>query len=109
MSSLYIHEGVGISLGEMTEKDVMTTSAALVKEIAAHSAGKSFVFMHSCLSRLFVLGVDTTAELELVRTLMAGTVPFHVCYSGGEMCPIRKESGEEINRLHNFSFIACAL
>jgi hypothetical protein len=109
VSSQYIHEGVGISLGEMTDKDVMTTSAALVKEIAAHSKEKSFVFMHSCLSRLFVLGVDTMAEMDLVRTLMAGTVPFHICYSGGEMCPIRKESGEEINRLHNFSFIACVL
>jgi hypothetical protein len=109
MSSLYIHEGAGISLGEMTDKDVMTTSAALVKEIAANSAGKSLVLMHSCLSRLFVLGVDTTAELELVRSLMAGTVPFHICYSGGEICPIYKESGERINRLHNFSFVACAL
>ncbi|MDR1468263.1 MAG: FIST C-terminal domain-containing protein [Spirochaetaceae bacterium] len=109
ISSLYIYEGVGVSLGEMTDKDVMTTSAALVKEIASRSTGKSFVFMHSCLSRLFVLGVDTTAELELVRSSLAGTVPFHICYSGGEICPIRKESGEEINRLHNFSFVACTL
>jgi hypothetical protein len=109
MSSQYIHEGVGISLGEMDYKDVMATSSALVKEIAANSKGKSFVLMHSCLSRLFVLGVDTMAEMELVRSLMADTVPFHVCYSGGEICPIRKESGEEINRLHNFSFAACVL
>ncbi|MDR0638141.1 MAG: FIST C-terminal domain-containing protein [Spirochaetaceae bacterium] len=109
ISSLYIHEGVGISLGEMNDKDVMTTSTALVREIAANSKGKSFVLMHSCLSRLFVLGVDTTAEMEMIRSHMAGTVPFHFCYSGGEICPIRKEGGEEINRLHNFSFAACAL
>jgi hypothetical protein len=109
MSSLRIHEGAGISLGEITDKDVMTTSAALVKNIAANSTGKSVVLMHSCLSRLFVLGVDTTAEMELVRNTMAGTVPFHICYSGGEICPIYKESGEMINRLHNFSFAACAL
>jgi hypothetical protein len=109
MPSLSIRKGAGISLGEITDKDVLKTSSALVKEIAERSEGKSFVLMHSCLSRLFVLGVDTTAELELVRTLMGGSVPFHICYSGGEMCPIRKEGGEEINRLHNFSFVACTV
>jgi hypothetical protein len=108
-SSQYIQTGNGISLGELDFSDVMTTSSALVKEIAAQSTGRSFVLIHSCLSRLFVLGVDTTAELELVRGLLADKLPFHLCYSGGEICPIRKDNGEEINRLHNFSFVACVL
>jgi hypothetical protein len=108
-SSQYIRAGNGISLGELDYDDVMATSSALVREIVSGGGERSVVLMHSCLSRLFVLGIDTTAELELVRGLVGDKLPFHLCYSGGEICPIRKDNGELLNRLHNFSLVACVL
>jgi len=36
-------------------------------------------------------------------------MPYKAGYSGGEICPVRDESGVLQNRFHNFTFSACIL
>jgi hypothetical protein len=51
---------------------------------------------------------DHDGELKLVENRLenGSLMAFMAGYSGGEVCPVRDESGALQNRFHNFTFSA---
>ena len=103
-----IPEGSSLSVGVLMHEDVVSTARELVDEILT-AGGGDVLFMYPCLSRVLVLGFDSEDELKTMRAKLPGDMPYVIGYSGGEICPVYDENGRTINRLHNFSLIACLL
>ena len=100
-------EGGTLSIGRMDVDDILNTAEQSLNKLLAHE-GLCGIITFPCLGRNMVLGVDPFAEVNKVRAVIDGKLPWHLAYSGGEVCPVYSENGI-VNRFHNFTFIACAL
>ena len=100
-------EGGTLSIGRMDVDDILLTAEQSLHKLLAHD-GLCGVITFPCLGRNMVLGVNPFAEVEKVREVMDDRLPWHLAYSGGEVCPVHAGTGT-VNRFHNFTFIACAL
>jgi Uncharacterized conserved protein len=98
--------GSTISFGTLLAEDVIAAAKDLVKEINSYG-DKKVIFAYPCISRLLVLGFDSEAELNVLRSTFAETVPYTIAYAGGEICPTFDENGNIVNRLHNFTMVSC--
>ena len=100
--------GSTISVSSLLAEDVIAAARELVDEI--NSLGKhNVIFTYPCISRLLVLGLDSEAEMNFIRSSFAGNTPYVMAYAGGELCPTFDDYGKIVNRLHNFTMIACLL
>ncbi|MDR1652014.1 MAG: FIST C-terminal domain-containing protein [Synergistaceae bacterium] len=97
--------GGTLSIGFTDTPDILRTAKDTLE--AAAEYGKNGMLIMPCLARYLELAADPLAELEYASQVL-GDMPYHMCYSGGEICPVYGESGEPVNRFHNFTFIACA-
>ncbi len=101
-----IPEGSTISTGSMDYQDVLSTTDSVMKKIKEMDDKKGLLIF-VCMSRCKLLGVDSLAEIKVLSKYIENDVPCHVCYSGGELSPVKNMQHDWINRMHNFSFIAC--
>lgn len=101
--------GATVAVGEMDYPDVLHTARETLTKVMKQK--KSCVLLFSCLIRYIVLGADTTAEMEQIRSILDSDKEksYQFFYSGGEICPVYSEKGKLVNRFHNCSFIVCAL
>jgi hypothetical protein len=99
--------GSPFTLGNLDANGVIETAKEIARKVVREDA--SCVLMYSCLSRNIMLGTDYEAELREMRDIIGNKMPYHCCYSGGEICPVPDASGRLVNRIHNFTFIACVL
>ncbi|MDR2397787.1 MAG: FIST C-terminal domain-containing protein [Spirochaetaceae bacterium] len=97
--------GAAIMVGNIDYEDVVATTAQTLKELL-RAPKPSCILLFSCLTRYLVLGTDSMAELELVRSSL-GDRAYHLCYSKGEICPVYDDHGRLVNRFHNCTLIAC--
>jgi hypothetical protein len=58
--------------------------------------------------RYFAQGFNTNAEMEKAQGIL-GDIPFHLCYSGTELCPVDGKDGAITNRSHNDTIVICML
>ena len=98
--------GGTLAVGTLESSDILKTTKKLIEDILKIEA-KSCMLMFPCLSRSLILGSDMLGELNLIKNCISGKIPYHVCYSGGEYCPVYKSDNTTKNRFHNFSVIAC--
>ncbi|MDR2304790.1 MAG: FIST C-terminal domain-containing protein [Treponema sp.] len=104
----YVPENATISIGDIGYVDVVRTAADALEGILKKNTG-SVLLLFACLTRYLVLDANTTAEMEKVRECIGQQKKYLFCYSGGEICPVRTERGELINRFHNCTFTACLI
>ena len=100
-------EGSTLSLGRMDVEDILLTAERSITTLLT-TKGINGIIMFPCLGRNMVLGVEPLAEVKTVAALIDHILPWHLAYSGGEVCPVYSVNGT-VNRFHNFTFIACAL
>lgn len=100
-------KGATLAIGAMDFDDIIETASQTMGEIMAQQQ-KNGLILFPCLGRSLVLGTDLFAEIEEIRK-HAGALPFHLAYSGGEICPVYTPEGKPVNRFHNFTFIACLI
>ena len=100
-------KGGTLALGRMDIEDILWTAKSSVNKLLDIEECCGVIFF-PCLGRNMVLGENPLAEVMTLNSLMGNTVPWHLAYSGGEVCPVYTENGT-VNRFHNFTFIACAL
>jgi hypothetical protein len=98
-----------VTVGSTTSEGIIQTAEQLIEQIKTldNPAG---VLILPCVTRFYSLSPDRDAELELVqRQLGLDQLPYLMGYSGGEICPVKNERGELVNRFHNYTITACAL
>ncbi|MDR0689863.1 MAG: FIST C-terminal domain-containing protein [Spirochaetaceae bacterium] len=88
--------------------DVVETASEKAAEAAKAAQGRG-ILMYSCAARYWVLGLQIRAELEAVEACIAGTAPYHLVCSGGEISPQFLSNGKVANHLQNNSLIICIL
>lgn len=94
------------ALSTMEYDDVIQSAEQVLARLA--SAGESSgMLMVSCIVRGVTLGMDQLAESKKVQDLLGHSVPYQLCYSGGEICPVYDKNGNTTNRFHNFSLAVC--
>ena len=98
--------GATLAIGSIDFDDVLETTDDLLSEIRTGSQSQG-ALAFSCVSRNLVLGADLEAELDRYRTTLSSHIPYHVAYSGGEVCPVYTSAGKLVNRFHNFTAVAC--
>lgn len=98
--------GATLLVGAINPAQVLTTTDELLQRVLA--AGKSGgALFFSCVGRYFAQGFDTTAELQKIVGKDWSSLPYSMCYSGGELCPVYNKEGNSFNRNHNDTFVAC--
>jgi len=101
-------EGGTLSIGHLDINGVLlTVEQALGKLPQDKNANGIIIF--SCIARNMVLGVTPLIEIEKVREVLGGALPWHLAYSSGELCPVCGGDGRLVNRFHNYTFIACVI
>lgn len=99
-------EGATISIGSLDYEGIIETAKTTAYAVrGAENAGG--VLMYSCLSRNIILGTKSNDELKEVIDILGDGLAYQVCYSGGEICPVETTTGALVNRMHNYTFIAC--
>lgn len=95
-----------LSIGSIDYDDILATARSTIADALATGRRGGFI-LFPCLGRNLVLGADYLAEIDVVREAIGGALPWHLAYSGGEVCPVYDEEGRPVNRFHNFTFIGC--
>ena len=100
-------EGCTVQIAQTDKNDIMLTTKQATQQILEDVKNASALLIYSCVGRCMVLGGDQFDEMRLVEDALAGSVPYMMMYSGGEICPTLVEDGKATNRFHNNAFIAC--
>jgi hypothetical protein len=98
--------GASFALSSMNAADVIFSAGQALDKVAALGESRGMLIM-PCIVRSVTLGVDQLAEARRVAEKLSGKIPYQLCYSGGEICPVYRPDGKPVNRFHNFSFAVC--
>ena len=98
--------GGTLSIGSLDSPDVINSINTLMEEVHSRKDA-SAMLIFSCICRGWALGTDMLAELDRVRE--STHLPYMMCYSGGEVCPVYNTQGDFFNRFHNYTCIICTL
>lgn len=102
-------ENATLAIGSLDVPDILACSEKTISNIMTENKDIAGMFVFPCMSRLMALGTNPDQEFDVVSKTTRGGVPFHLCYSGGEACPVYDDGGEPVNRFHNFSIVALVL
>lgn len=94
------------ALGRMEGEDVLRSAQTVLERIQKETRATG-LFIVSCIVRSVTLEMEPLAEAARVRELLPSNLPYFLCYSGGEICPVYGKAGQIANRFHNFSFTVC--
>lgn len=96
--------GTKLVLSQIDVEGILETARTGVDKILV-SKNKNGVFMCPCVTRYIMQAPDQDGEMRLVTEMLAGKgLPYVLSYSGGEICPVKDDSGKLRNRFHNYSF-----
>jgi hypothetical protein len=98
--------GAALSVGKINQEEVLATTEKVLRGALQKEPSVSGILIFSCVGRYFAQGYDSTKEMEKVRDIL-GSRPWHLVYSGGELCPVVSADGHLINRGHNDTLAIC--
>jgi small ligand-binding sensory domain FIST len=99
--------GATLTVGTIDGDEVLASSAAILDQAAKAAEGKN-ILIFSCVGRFFAQGYESAREMKKTQELLE-KIPFHLCYSGGELCPVYGRDGALTNRSHNDTMAICVL
>ncbi|WP_428897649.1 hypothetical protein Dip518_001440 [Parelusimicrobium proximum] len=96
--------GTKLVLSQIDTQGILETAKISVDKILA-SGKKNGIFMYPCVTRYIMQAPDQEGEMKLItEQLSASGIPYILSYSGGEICPVRDNTGKLRNRFHNYSY-----
>jgi hypothetical protein len=98
-----------IAFSSIDDKDVLESTATLLKTIAQKTEEGRGILIYACCSRFWILGPRWKEEPGKAASCIKDTVPWHFVYSGGEVFPSILAGGKTVNNLQNYSVIVCVL
>jgi hypothetical protein len=98
--------GASLSVGSISHDEVLATTEKLLISALNEKQGDGMLAF-SCIARNMILGMDSDAEMNIVKKILGYKVPHGCNYSSGEICPVYNKDGKLQNRFHNYTFIAC--
>jgi small ligand-binding sensory domain FIST len=118
----FVKEGSLLNIGLFERADMLSVAEKAIKTAVKESASDGLsagagsgensnagvMFVFSCATRYVVFGADNYSELELLNKY-SGNLPYLMAYAGGELCPVLRKTGENVNRFNNQSFSICTL
>ena len=100
--------GGTLAIGMLDPEDIVKTAGEAV-DAALGKENIHGILMFPCQARNHLLEMDYMAEMEVVNEKIGNKVPYHLAYSGGEICPSYDDKGKSVNRYHNFTFTTCII
>ena len=103
-------KGASIAVGEITNDGITATAAESAARLLKCGRRNGALIL-PCVTRYVMQTPNHNGEIELIADRLENgkIMPYMVGYSGGELCPVRDESGVLQNRFHGFTFSACVL
>ena len=103
-----VENGAYITVGEITVKGILSTADEGMTKLL-DCGRRNGALILPCVTRYVMMLPDHNNELKHIASrLENGTImPYMAGYAGGEICPVRDESGILRNRFHGFTFSAC--
>jgi hypothetical protein len=100
--------GAELQLEIIDAQSVVASARKLVTKAMNMAPGKNML-LASCILRSWALGMDEMAEMKAVAECASRSAPWHLAYSGGEICPVRDAADRWVNTLHNATLAICLL
>jgi hypothetical protein len=97
--------GASLSIGTQEYNGILSTLESVLDRMLRETDPVG-ILMLPCLSRSIMLGMNSEDELRAAVKRLGDAIPYHIGYSGGEICPVYVD-GNAHNRFHNFTFTAC--
>ncbi|MDR1507452.1 MAG: FIST C-terminal domain-containing protein [Treponema sp.] len=104
--------GASLQVGVIDAREVLSVTEETIKIALALGRSNgvgSFMLIFSCIGRYFAQNFHPEAEMQKVQEALKGSLPFHLCYSGTELCPVYERNGNTRNRSHNDSIVICMI
>jgi hypothetical protein len=98
--------GTSVAMQRLNYAGVMETAKDMANTLTG-LRDASGVLMYSCIGRNFLLGMNLMDELREISNAVCDKMPYHICYGGGEICPLEDDAGKLVARSHNYTLIAC--
>jgi len=96
--------GATLAVGSIDANAVIETAASAAEAVA--KTAESCVLIFTCYARILTLGENPHREFEILAKTL-GDLPYQVCYSLGEICPLYNADNDTINKFHNYTMISC--
>jgi hypothetical protein len=100
--------GATLDIGVLDYDSIMETAETMVSRFLDCTDIQG-ILMYSCFTRSMLLGMNGADEMKKITGLLGNRLPYHFCYSGGEICPTEDTEGKRVNQMYNFTFVACVL
>jgi hypothetical protein len=103
--------GATLQVGVIDAGEVLSVTEETLKSALAIGQNNGMeggvMLIFSCVGRYFAQGFHPEAEMQKVQETLKGRAPFHLSYSGTELCPVYGQNGSTRNRSHNDSIVIC--
>jgi hypothetical protein len=98
--------GTKIMLAEVDYASVIETAETTLRQALedVKQNGANGIIAIPCFTRCVLLSPNYEIEMKNTTELIGNTVPFFLCYSGGEICPVYNDKKETVNRFHNLTY-----
>jgi hypothetical protein len=97
--------GPEISLSGRDYNGIPETAENTPTRLLADNGKKSCAPIYTCLSRTLIPGSRSNAATEKTAEITGDNMPYQICCSGGEYCPVKNAEDMPVNHAHNFTFI----
>jgi hypothetical protein len=100
-------EGGVIDFALFSSSDIKASARALAADIADLYPDAAAVLFYSCVTLLWNLGTEATAEIDIMSEML-GSKKYQIAFSGGEIYPMLVD-GKYINTFQNNNLVACII
>ena len=107
-----LEKGAKIVLSQLNGEKTLAGAKDIVTEIKDTRQNDFLAF--SCSARVWSIGSNLFSEMQAIeesareyKEELGVPLNYSIAYSGGEICPIPNNKGNNINMIHNYALVVC--
>ena len=98
-------EKATVAIGSLEKSDIIRLTTEVIEKVLSSKKSRGLL-LFPCVSHFWAM---EDMPFSLIQDKLDPVIPYHVFYSGGEICPIYETNGRMHNRFHSFTCVACSL